>query len=92
MEVVENGYVIPFYDLPPTQSCKNNKSALNNHEFVSEAISELVKLGSVEICESPPHVINPLTVSIQKNGKKRLILDLRDVNKFIQKSSVNLKI
>ncbi|XP_072042758.1 uncharacterized protein [Amphiura filiformis] len=91
METIENGYVIPFYDEPPMQSSKNNRSAYNNHEFVSEAISELVKLGSVEICQSPPHVINPLTVSIQPNGKKRLILDLRMVNKFIRKQSVKFE-
>ena len=32
-----------------------------------------------------PHVVNPLSVSIQSVGKKRLILDLRHVNQFIWK-------
>ena len=31
------------------------------------------------------HVVNPLSVSIQSSGKKRLILDLRHVNQFIWK-------
>ena len=32
-----------------------------------------------------PRVVNPLSVSVQANGKKRLILDLRYVNKFLHK-------
>ncbi len=88
IETIEHGYVIPMYDIPPVKQTKNNKSALKYPEFVSQAISELVKLGTVEVCQEIPHVINPLTVSVQSNGKKRLILDLREVNHFIQKKSV----
>ena len=33
----------------------------------------------------PPDVVNPLSVSIQPNGKKRLILDLRYINNFLIK-------
>ena len=36
----------------------------------------------------PPRVVNPLSVSVQANGKKRLILDLRYVNKFLRKMHV----
>ena len=32
-----------------------------------------------------PVVVNPLSVSVQLNGKKRLILDLRYVNHFIKR-------
>ena len=49
---------------------KNNKSAVE--EFVSEAITDLVHLGTVD-----DPAVNPLTVSVQAIGKKRLILDLR---------------
>lgn len=88
LETIENGYTIPFFDIPPVQCSHNNKSAIIHSEFVSEAISELINLGSIDICDRPPHVINPLTVSVQSNGKKRLILDLRLVNHFIRKQSV----
>ena len=50
-----------------------------------EAIQELILSGSVVQVSSPPHVVNPLSVSIQSCGKKRLILDLRHVNKHIWK-------
>ena len=35
-----------------------------------------------------PFVVNPLSVSVQPCGKKRLILDLRHVNKSLFKQSV----
>ena len=43
------------------------------------------------MCKEAPHVVNPLTVSNQKNGKKRLILDLRLVNKHLWKQSIKYK-
>ena len=45
-------------------------------------------MGSVERCEELPTVINPLSVSVQPNGKKRLILDLRSVNLHLYKQKV----
>ena len=33
-----------------------------------------------------PGIINPLSVSIQKSGKKRLILDLRHINRHLFKN------
>ena len=36
----------------------------------------------------PPLVVNPLPVSVQASGKKRLILDLRYVNRFLNKMHV----
>lgn len=53
-----------------------------------EAIQDLLDRGLVEICTEEPFVVNPLTVSVQHSGKKRLILDLREVNKHIWKQSV----
>ena len=39
----------------------------------------------------PPAVINPLSVSIQKSGKKCLILDLRHVNQYLFKTNFRCK-
>ena len=41
--------------------------------------------------ESKPHVISPLSVSTNSSGKKRLILDLRYVNKHLWKQSVKFE-
>ena len=36
----------------------------------------------------PPQVVNPFSVSVQAKGNKRLILDLRYVNKYLRKMRV----
>jgi len=46
---------------------------------VEQAISDLLMAGSV---------VNPLSISIQASGKKRLILDLRYQNQFLMKSRI----
>ena len=51
----------------------------------------LLKVGSVVRCPCPPIVVNPLSVSIQPNGKKRLILDLRYVNVFVKNPRLSLR-
>ena len=67
---------------------KNNKSTRLNADFVDEAIRELVLSGRVCEVSQEPLVVNPLSVSIQPCGKKRLILDLRHVNKCLVKQRV----
>ena len=42
----------------------------------------------IEKCKDAPYVVNPLTVSAHSSGKKRLILDLRVVNKYLRKQSI----
>ena len=88
IDIIKNGYKIPFYSLPPKSFRKNNKSALLHYEFVESAISELLVNGLIEECCDIPYIVNPLTVSVQSNGKKRLILDLRCVNLHVLKQSV----
>lgn len=87
LEIIKNEYKIPFYNVP--QKCfQKNNSALLNSEFVERAILELLEDGLNEECVDIPFIVNPLTVSVQSNGKKRLILDLGCVNLHILKQSV----
>lgn len=72
--------------VPGPFKASNNSSALNEQEFVEQAINELLFLGCVCEVSTEPDIINPLSVSIQNSGKKRLILDLRHVNKYIFKN------
>ena len=58
---------------------------MDNASFVESTISELVSNHAVVEVPFVPHVVNPLSVSTQSSGKKRLILDLRHVNQFIWK-------
>ena len=58
------------------------------NQNVSEAVQNLLDRALIMQCEKPPFIVNPLTVSVQSSGKKRLILDLRVVNKHLWKQSV----
>ena len=80
-----------FSKFPPGFTSRNNRSALYYSEFVNEAILELLHSGRVMELNRPPDVVNPLSVSIQPNGKKRLILDLRYINNFLIKHEVKYK-
>ena len=84
LNVIRNGYEIPFVSVPPKSSVKNNRSALDHADFVSEAIIELLKTNSIVEVSEQPHTVNPLTVAV--NPKKlRLVLDLRNVNPYVYK-------
>ena len=88
LSVIKNGYKIPFVNTPPSSKIKNNKSAMDNSDFVTEAISELIKTKSVIRVNYQPKVVNPLTVAINEKGKKRLVLDLRHVNPHVAKEKI----
>ena len=84
----------PFMKLLPntiTGSRINNVSALSHSNFVNSAISELLVTGCITLCKRQPYIVNPLSVSVQHSGKRRLILDLRNVNKYLWKQSVKHK-
>ena len=67
---------------------KNNGFALEHSDFVNDAILELLQDNRIEELTTSPEIINPLTVSVQSSGKKRLILDLRHIiSMFLSKSS-----
>ena len=84
-------YKIPFSREPASVFLTNNRSALSESDFVESAIQELLSVGSIVSCSCPPDVVNPLSVSVQSSGKKRLILDLRHVNFFVNKSKVKFE-
>ena len=85
LNVIERGYILPFLSLPEPAVFRNNRSSLAHAKFVEDAIRELVESGRVLEVVVPPLVVNPLSVS---TGKKRLILDLRYVNKCLRKMRV----
>lgn len=89
--VIRDGYRIPFYCILPSVFLLNNKSAFLHSEFVKEAIRKLLRVGSVVQCHSPPKIVNPLSVSIQSNGEKRLVLVLRQVNFFVRKLKIKFE-
>ena len=91
LNVIERGYLLPFLNLPEPAAFANNRSSLIHADFVEEAIRELVDSGRVVETTLPPLVVNPLSVSVRASGQKRLILDLRYVNKFLNKMHVKFE-
>ena len=85
LDIISDGYKIPFFTTPPQVHLRNNASALGESDFVCEAIIELLRNNRVEELATAPDILNPLTVSVQNSGKKRLILDLRHINLHIFK-------
>ena len=55
--VLEHGYKIPLITLPKSP---NNHSALNNANFVTQAVEELLNTGRSKEVKNPPYVVNPL--------------------------------
>ena len=91
LDTLSFGYKIPFSREPTSVFLNNNRSALGESDFVESAIQELFRVGSIVSCTCPPDVVNPLSVSVQSSGKKRLILDLRHVNFFVKKSKIKFE-
>ena len=72
LNVIERGYMLPSLSLLEPAVFRNNRSSLAHAKFVEDAICEQVESGHVLEVVVPPLVVNPLSVSVQATGKKRL--------------------
>ena len=83
INVISNGYYLPFISQPHPFLAKNHRSSIKNAYFVSSAIRDLLDSGSVlPVDEQSVLVCSRLDVVVGK--KFRLILDLRELNKHIK--------
>ena len=89
LDIIIGGYKIPFITAPPPCKLRNNASARKEPDFVTEAVLGLLHDNRVEELDAAPEIINPLSVSVQNTGKKRLILDLRHINLHVFKQKFN---
>ena len=85
IDVIEKGYVLPLKSLPPPYRQANHQSALLHSDFVCDSISELTAAGCVKVVETTPHVCSPLSVVQNASGKKRLVVNLRYLNRYLWK-------
>ena len=70
IDVLENSYKIPLITLPKAAKFSNNHPALNNANFVTQAVEELLNTGRIKEVKNPPYVVNLLSVS--ENGSQKL--------------------
>lgn len=85
LEIIDIGYHLPFVKKPTRAYFPNHKSALDNYDFVVDAINEMLCSGAVEEVHHPQdiYICNPLGVVPMKKNKLRLILDLRYLNQHL---------
>ncbi len=88
LDIINKGFKLPFISTPGAKAHKNNKSAIEHSDFVSESVADLLNKGLIQQCCNIPTIVNPLSASVHNSGKKRLILDLRYINKFLWKDKI----
>ena len=91
LNILKEGYKMPFISTPPYKISRNNKSAFDNESFVTSTVKELLRAGSVIEVPFKPAVVNPLSVNTRPSGKQRLILDLRHVNEYLVNEHVKFE-
>ena len=81
LNILRDGYLLPFTKTPPGFYAENNLSALKHADFVGEAVEKLLSSGFIAELPEPAYCCNPLTVA--DKGKLRLVLDLRHINTYL---------
>ena len=81
LNIISNGYVLPFKDQPPRKVFRNHSNCVKYEQFIDESIRDLVAERCAKPVKELPHVCNPLSVVCSRKGKLRLVLDLRYVNR-----------
>ena len=63
----------------------NHRSALTNTKFVDCFIKELLENRYIHMVTNRTHIFSPMSVVTNREGKKRLVLNLRYLNNFLLK-------
>ena len=83
LSIIEHGYVLPLMSEP---SPHVHRSAVIHSAFVHESIVELLATGCVVEVTDRPHICSPLSVVESSSGKRRLVINLRYLNRFLWKN------
>ena len=85
IECIEGSYKLPLLSVPPPFCKPNHSLALINTDFVDCSIKVLLDNRCIYSVNKRPHVCSPLSVVSNREGKKRLVLNLRHLNNFLLK-------
>ena len=85
IDMIRDGYMLPFYVEPPAYRRGIKNTAYASSVFVHNAVVDLVKGGFVEVVAEQPYICSPVSVVENSAGKKRLVVNLRHINKFLWK-------
>ena len=85
LDVLRDGYSLPFMSLPQKAFFNNHSSIAEEQEFVCHEVAKLLASGAVtEVRREDSMVCNPLGVVMNSARKPRLIVDLRYVNQHLR--------
>ena len=85
LKTIESGYVLPLISNPTPYFRPNQQSALDNADFVEQSVSDLLSNRCVKQIGTIPCICSPLSVVVSSSGKKRLVINLRHLNRFLWK-------
>ena len=85
LSIIDSGYVLPLKSEPTPFYRRNQASAFKNFKFVQQSIEELLASGCVMEVPDAPHICSPMSVVENSVGKKRLVINLRHLNRFLWK-------
>eukprot|EP01102_Stenamoeba_stenopodia_P007288 TRINITY_DN203_c0_g1_i1.p1 TRINITY_DN203_c0_g1~~TRINITY_DN203_c0_g1_i1.p1 ORF type:complete len:627 (+),score=30.83 TRINITY_DN203_c0_g1_i1:642-2522(+) len=92
LDIIRHGLPLPFHSIPHSNMRFPNRSlGEEDRAFARSEIGRLLKLRAISEVSTPPAVISPLGVVPKKNGKKRLIVDLRWLNTYLDCPSFKLE-
>lgn len=93
LDIVRHGLPLPFHSIPRSGMRFPNRSGMAEEDcaFVRSEIDRLLALKAISQVSTPPAVISPLGVAPKKNGKKRLVIDLRWLNTHLDCPSFKLE-
>ncbi len=91
LQIVRTGYFPEFKHTPAPFFKRNNTTARNSPQFVLASVMDLLHNGFAKLTRQRPKVVNPFTVSVQGNGKQRLITDLTHLNSHIDTEKFKLE-
>ena len=86
---IRHGYELGLSEWPQPSYTKNNRSALQEPEFVWNELRRLCLLGVMTEVEDKPLVVNQL--SVVWSNMKRLVWDARELNKLIDAAKLPLE-
>ncbi|KAK6029648.1 reverse transcriptase, partial [Ostertagia ostertagi] len=89
-KTLEEGFLPSFHTEPNLEFAEFNRKSTEDHkEFISDQIQSLLRSKAISISNSARIRVNPLSVA---EGKKlRLILDLSDLNKCLERRHVKFE-
>jgi len=95
MEWIDKGYNLAWDKTPPVaRELKNSESSKDNHEFITKALVDMLKVGTASLLPTGvrPTDVSPLgVVSKPHTDKLRLIINMRYVNEHLAKRVFKLE-